>query len=391
MPPPDRNALRVRLRETYPGEVARAGRTGLVRAPGRVNLIGEHTDYNDGWVLPAAIDLETRIAYVPSDDRRVELLLASDGERDGFDLDAIGPPRESWIDTVAGIAWALREEGVALQGLRGVVGTTIPIGSGLSSSAALQVASAWAMTEERPPIQPMQLALLAQRAENEYVGVRSGVMDQFASAHGRTNAALLLDCRSLEWEPVPLPLDEYSVVICDTRSPRKLETSQYNLRRAQCEEAVRVIAVDHPGVRALRDVTPEMLAATAGGLDPVVRRRADHVVNENARVIRAVAALRASDMATLGRLFAESHRSLGELYEVTSAELDALVEIAAATPGVAAARMTGAGFGGCTVNLVRHDAIPVLADAVAAEYPRRIGREAAVYGVNLADGAGEVA
>jgi galactokinase len=389
MPPPDRGALLSRLREVYPREVERAGRIGLVRAPGRVNLIGEHTDYNDGWVLPAAIDLETWIAYAPSGDRRVELLVTSDGERDGFDLDAIGPARGSWIDTVAGIAWALQEDGVALRGVRGMVGTTIPIGSGLSSSAALQVASAWAVTEDRPPIEPMQLALLARRAENEYVGVRSGIMDQFASAHGRTDAALLLDCRSLEWEAVPLPLDEYAVVICDTRSPRRLETSEYNLRRAQCEEAVRVIAVHHPEVRALRDVTPQMLAANAQELDAVVGRRAEHVVHENARVMAAVAALRAGDMRTLGRLFTESHRSLGELYEVTSPELDALVQIAAAVPGVAAARMTGAGFGGCTVNLVRHEAVAELADAVAAEYPRRIGREAAVYSVNLARAAGE--
>ena len=390
MPPPDRGALLSRLREVYPREVERAGRIGLVRAPGRVNLIGEHTDYNDGWVLPAAIDLETWIAYAPSGDRRVELLVTSDGERDGFDLDAIGPARGSWIDTVAGIAWALQEDGVALRGVRGMVGTTIPIGSGLSSSAALQVASAWAVTEDRPPIEPMQLALLARRAENEYVGVRSGIMDQFASAHGRTDAALLLDCRSLEWEAVPLPLDEYAVVICDTRSPRRLETSEYNLRRAQCEEAVRVIAVHHPEVRALRDVTPEMLAANAEELDAVVGRRAEHVVHENARVMAAVAALRAGDMRTLGRLFTESHRSLGELYEVTSPELDALVQIAAAMPGVAAARMTGAGFGGCTVNLVRHEAVGELADAVAAEYQRRIGRQPAVYSVNLAQAAGEL-
>ncbi|HEX2221404.1 MAG TPA: galactokinase [Candidatus Limnocylindria bacterium] len=387
---PDGEALRRRLLDEFPEAAGREDEVRLVRAPGRVNLIGEHTDYNDGWVLPAAIDLETWIAYLAAGDARVELVLASDGARDGFDLDAIGPPRESWIDTVAGMAWSLGAAGMPLRGVRGVVATTIPIGSGLSSSAALQVAAAWAMSERHPPTEPMELALLARRAENEYVGVRSGVMDQFASAHGRSDAALLLDCRSLEWEPVPLPLEQYAVVVCDTRSPRRLETSEYNRRRAQCDEAVQVIARHHPGVASLRDVTAQMLDGTPD-LDAVVRHRAEHVVHENRRVLEAVDALRDGDLARVGRLFAESHRSLRDQYEVTSPELDALVEIASRTPGVAAARMTGAGFGGCTVNLVEHGAVERLAAAVAEEYPRRAGREAGVYRVDLAAGAGEVA
>ena len=383
-----RDDLVARLGEAHPG--ADLGAARVVRAPGRVNLIGEHTDYNDGLVLPAAIDLETWVAYVPTDDRRVELALA-DGTRDGFDLDAIGPPAGRWIDTVTGMAWSLLADGVTLHGVRGVVATEIPIGSGLSSSAALQLAAAWAMASRPPPLPPMDLALAAQRAENEYVGVRSGVMDQFASAHGRPDAALLLDCRSLEHRPVPLPLDRCALVVCDTRSPRRLETSEYNARRAQCEDAVAAIARHVPEVSSLRDVDAVMLDRYGDDLDPVSRRRAAHVVAENERVIATVRALEDRDEQALGPIWAESHRSLRDNYEVTSSELDALVEIAAGTPGVLAARMTGAGFGGCTVNLVEHGAVDELERRVADAFARRFGRPAGVHRVAPALGAGPVA
>ena len=383
----DAARLRAALDEAYPG--VRDADVRIVRAPGRVNLIGEHTDYNDGLVLPAAIDLETWIAAVPADDRRVELTL-DDGTRDGFDLDAIGAPRDSWIDTAAGMAWALSQQRVPLRGMRAVVLTEIPIGSGLSSSAAFQLAAAWAMSAETPPMAPMDLARAAQRAENEFVGVRSGIMDQFASAHGLPDAALLLDCRSLEFRPVPLPLDACALVVCDTRSPRRLESSEYNERRAQCERAVAAIARERPDVGSLRDVDLGMLEAFRGVLDPVAYRRAAHVVAENERVVASVAALEGGDLDALGRLWAESHRSLRELYEVTSPELDALVEIATGTPGVVAARMTGAGFGGCTVNLVERDAVDELERRVQALYPERTGREAGFYRVAPAAGAGVV-
>lgn len=380
--------MRAALAAAYPDLAVRAVR--IVRAPGRVNLIGEHTDYNDGLVLPAAIDLETWIAAVPSGDRRVELTLA-DGARDGFELDGPGPARGSWIDTVAGMAWSLAESAVPLRGLRGVVATTIPIGSGLSSSAAFQLAAAWAMAESLPPLDRMPLALAGQRAENEYLGVHSGIMDQFASAHGRPGAALMLDCRSLEYREVPLPLDRCVLVVCDTRSPRKLETSEYNARRRECEEAVAGLARHVPGVASLRDVDAGMLGRHGHELDPVVRRRAEHVVAENERVGASVDALESGSYELLGPLWADSHRSLRELFEVTSPELDALVEIAAETPGVVAARMTGAGFGGCTVNLVERDAVATLRDRMRREYAARTGREAGFHVVEPAEGAGAVA
>ena len=387
----DPAALRRRLGELEPLARSRPGEVRIVRAPGRVNLIGEHTDYNEGLVMPAAIGLEIWIAFVATDDRRVEITLLADGERDGFDVDDPGPARERWIDYVAGVAWALAERGVALRGLRGLLASNLPSSSGLSSSAALELASAWALSARRPPpLPPMALAQTAQRAENEYVGVRSGLMDQFASGLGQAGAALLLDCRSLEYRPVPLPLDRYTLAVCDTRAPRRLEASEYNERRAQCEAAVRVIAERRREVRALRDVDLGMLDEVSDLLDAETLRRCEHVIHENDRVVAVERALASGDLASVGRLFAGSHASLRDLYEVSSTELDAMVEIASGVDGVAAARMTGAGFGGCTVNIVERRADDSLRDAVAREYPRRTGNEGAVYAVDPVAGAGEV-
>lgn len=387
----DPAALRRRLAEIGAAP-AGADAMRIARAPGRVNLIGEHTDYNDGLVMPAAINLETWIAFVPTGDRRVEITLQATGERQGFALDDVGAARDSWIDYVAGTAWALAEQGMAVRGFRGVLASTLPISAGLSSSAALELAAAWALTDATPPpVDGMTLALVAQRAENEYVGVRSGIMDQFAVTMGRAGVALLLDCRSLEHRAVDLPLDRYTLAVCDTTSPRRLGASQYNARRAQCEVAVRVISERHPAVRALRDVDLEMLDGASDTLDGETLRRCEHVIRENQRVLEAEAALRAGDVRRVGDLFAESHASLRDLYEVSSPELDAMVEIAVGTPGVVAARMTGAGFGGCTVNLVERTAVDALRDTVAREYPSATGLQGAVYVVEPAAGVGEVA
>ena len=381
----DAATLRQRLASTF-GEVDAAAMR-LVRAPGRVNLIGEHTDYNDGFVLPAAIDLHAWIGYVPTEDRRVELEL-EDGSRGGFELDRPDEAPGGWIRRLAGMAWALAEQDVPLHGLRGVLFSEIPIGAGLSSSAAVEVAMAWALTDDRQPMEPMAIARAAQRSENEFVGVRSGIMDPFASAFGRKDSALLLDCRSFEHRTVPLPVDRYAIVAFDTRAPHRLEASEYNARREQCEAAVAAVARTHSAVRSLRDVTASMLAESE--MAPLIRRRAEHVIEENERVELAVQALEAGEMATVGQLFAESHASLRDLYEVSSPDLDALVEIATAVPGVVGARMTGAGFGGCTVNVVEREAVERLRSAVMSQYPARSGRDAAVYAVEAVDGAREV-
>ncbi|MGI8872497.1 MAG: galactokinase [Candidatus Limnocylindria bacterium] len=380
----DADALRAALAAAEP--VLESG-IEVVRAPGRVNLIGEHTDYNQGFVLPAAINLETWIAVARTDRPRADVTLAADGQRAAVDLPPTERRRGSWIDYVAGVAWSLNEAGLPVSGFRGLLASTLPISAGLSSSAALELASAWALLgDTAPTVDRTQLARLAQRAENEYVGVRCGLMDQFASAQGRPDAALLLDCRSGEFRTVRLPLDEFVLVVLDTRSARRLAASDYNRRRAECEAAVAALAAVEPSVRSLRDVSRPLLERHADRLEPVALRRARHVVDENQRVLETAAALEAGDLAAVGRLFAASHRSLRDLYEVSSPELDALVEIAAATPGVVASRMTGAGFGGCTINLVRRDAVPALALAVSDRYSAWAGRDAGFHVVEPAAG-----
>ncbi len=372
---PDR--LRQELRAREPD----AAQIGIVRAPGRVNLIGEHTDYNQGLALPCAIDLEVAIAFVRTDDRRVELTRLDNGERCGFNLAKIEPARGEWIDYVAGTARYLAAAGAAVEGLRGVIGTTLPDSAGLASSAALEIAVAWALCAAPPP--PVQLAEIAQRVENDYLGLRSGLMDQLAVTLGRRDAALLIDCRSLEWRPVALPLDRYAILVCDSGTPRRLGDSRYNQRRAECEAVAAALGLD-----SLRDATPALLAELRGRFDPVALRRAEHVVAENHRVLDCAAALEAGDMKTVGSLFAASHASLRDLFEVSSPELDALVEIAVSLPGVAAARLTGAGFGGCTVNLVERSARSEVGEAIMREYQARTGRSGRVFEVEPADAAG---
>ena len=362
----------------------------LVRAPGRVNLIGEHTDYNLGHVLPAAIDREIRIAFAPTVDRRVELVRLDTGERLGFDLDAARARDGTWLDYVAGTAWALADARVELRGFRGVIASNLPQGAGLSSSAAMELCTAWALGGDAiARLDPLTVARICQRAENGYVGVQSGLMDQFASACGVPDRALLLDCRSLDWRSISLPPD-LDLVVLHSGSPRRLDGSAYNQRRSECDTAVRILAELDPTVRSLRDATPEHLADAGGRLEPVVRRRAEHVVAENGRVLAAVAALERGDVDTLGEIFAASHRSLSELFEVSSPELDALVEIALGVDGVVAARMTGAGFGGCTVNLVRPDAVPALAAAIETDYAATTGLRPMVLRVRAAAGAGAI-
>jgi len=386
---PDR--LRDRLRTLDP-VAATAGPAEIlvVRAPGRVNLIGEHTDYNDGFVMPAAIGLEIRLAVLPTDDRRVAITLDDTGETRDLDLDAIGPPSGSWIDYVAGTAWALAADGRPMTGFRGVLASTLPRGAGLSSSAALEMAAALALLGPDDAGPPEPRALAGQRAENGFVGVQSGVMDQFASAAGVADHAVLLDCRSLEWRAVPLPLSECALVVCHSGSSRRLETSAYNQRRAECDRAVAAIATLDPSVRSLRDVDEALLEAAWDRMDPVAARRARHIVEENARVLATERALAAGDLAEVGRLFAASHASLRDLFEVSSPELDALVEIATSVEGVAA-RLTGAGFGGSTVNLVRRHRVAALREAVEHDYPARTGLTPTVLEVDAVAGASFVA
>ena len=377
--------------ETLLARLDTAGPTVLVRAPGRVNLIGEHTDYNLGFVLPAAIDLEIWLAIEPWDRPRVELTSLDLGETRSFEFGELGLTARdtaSWIDYVAGTAWAMREAGLPLRGFRGVLDSTVPVGSGLSSSAALEMASTWALADPSSPRPSApRMAAIAQRAENAYVGVNCGIMDQFASAAGKAGYSLLIDCRTNEFQLAQIP-PGLSIVVCDTGSPRRLTSSEYNTRRSECELGVALIAEREPGVKALRDVDEAMLARNRARLPEVVARRCQHIVEEDARVASTVAAMAAGDLGEVGRLFAASHASLRDLYEVSSPALDAMVEIAAAVPGVVASRMTGAGFGGCTVSLVRYGSEEALRERVMSEYPARTGLQPRVYAVAAVDGAG---
>ena len=377
-------ALQARLKASGP--------VRMVRAPGRVNLIGEHTDYNLGFVLPVAIDREIWMAFEPSDHPAVELTSLELDDTQSFTFAGLAPKDRAattWIDYVAGTAWAMNEAGLALRGFRGVLDSTIPVGSGLSSSAALELASSLALGDPktaRPPAPRM--AAIAQRGENAYVGVNCGIMDQFASAAGVAGHALLIDCRTNTAVSTPMPA-ALSIVVCDTRSPRRLG-DEYNTRRAECELGVKLIAEREPGVTSLRDVDEAMLARNRDRLPEIVARRCEHIVAENARVMATVSALRDGDLEALGRLFAASHASMRDLFEISSPELDAMVEIAVTVPGVVASRMTGGGFGGCTVNLVKRGAEAALHERVMREYPLRTGLAGSVYEVAAVDGACEV-
>jgi galactokinase len=363
----------------------------VFRAPGRVNLIGEHTDYNDGFVMPAAIDLSTYVAIAPRDDRL--LVIASEGFDDAaeFNLDRHPPHGNShWSDYVRGVAVELLQAGFELRGANLLIASSLPTGSGLSSSAAVEVASALALlsvagaTLDRVP-----LAQLCQRAENEYVGARVGIMDQFASANGQANHALMLDCRSLAFRLLPLP-DHIRLLIANTMVKHSIAGGEYNARRAECETAVRLLSRHLPGIHALRDVTLAEVERYRHDLPDTVYHRARHVTGEDERVERAADALVFGDLAAFGQLMRQSHLSLRDDYEVSCAELDVMVEIAEKLPGVYGARMTGGGFGGCTVNLVEADAVETVTTELAARYEKATGHAPQIYVCAAANGAEEV-
>jgi galactokinase len=357
----------------------------VVRAPGRVNLIGEHTDYNDGFVLPMAIDRAVWIAMRPRDDRRVVAHSLDFEQVTEFSLEELKHEGASWAEYLKGVAWALQDAGYSLCGWEGVVAGDVPVGAGLSSSAAIEMATARVFAAASDwPWEAASMAKLGQRAENEWVGVNCGIMDQMISAAGVADHALLIDCRSLETQPVPLP-PETTVVVLDTATRRGLVDSAYNERRAQCEAAARFF-----GVPALRDVSTEGFEANSGELEEVVCRRARHVITENARTLGAVEAMHRGDAVELGCLMDASHASLRDDFEVSSHELNTMVSCARRQGACYGARMTGAGFGGCAIALVRADAAQGFAASVGADYLAATGITPSIYICAATNGAEEI-
>ena len=345
----------------------------IVQAPGRVNLIGEHTDYNDGYVLPIAIDRSVLIAVARRPDRTVRLRSLDFGDQVAFSLEDVRyDERHRWSNYQRGVTVELLKRGLNLPGLDALITSDVPVGAGLSSSAALEVSMAvtWQSLVGFELSRP-ELALLCQRAENRFVGVNCGIMDQFISALGQENAALLIDCRSLDHRAVSLP-GGVAIVVMDTNKQRGLADSAYNTRRSECEQGVALLQEHLPGIQALRDVSLAEFERYADGLPDNVRRRCRHVVAEDERTLAGVAALAEGDAAAFGRLMDASHVSLRDDYEVSCAELDAMVEAAWNTPGVIGARMTGGGFGGCAVALVEQGQAQAFGEQVAQEYQRAV-------------------
>lgn len=360
----------------------------IFRAPGRVNLIGEHTDYNDGFVMPAAVGFSAYVAIAPRADRK--LVIRSEQFPGEFELNLDSLPSKragAWCDYVVGVAWSLRQLNHQLAGANLLVHGEVPIGAGLSSSAALEVASAFALMSVAGVRLPLtEVAVLCRHAENNFVGARVGIMDPFVSCAGKAGHAVLLDCRSLEFKLVPIPAG-VRIVVCNTMVKHDLATGAYNTRRAECEEGARLFANWNPAVKALRDVSVELLAQRAGDLPPVIAKRCTHVVRENRRTLDAAAALLAGDLAKVGTLMQESHASLRDLYEVSCRELDVMVEAAQDLPGFCGGRMTGGGFGGCTVNLVREENAADFAKRIAERYRAQTRIDPQVYLCSAEDGA----
>ena len=364
----------------------------IFSAPGRVNLIGEHTDYNEGFVLPVAIDRRTYVAAATNGSDTVQAQSFDLNEAAAF---ALREPNTSlstrWLGYIAGVAFELEKGGVRLSGSDIAISSDVPIGAGLSSSAALEISAGMAfLALNGARLDATSLALAAQKAEHTYVGTRCGIMDQLTVSVAQKSHALLIDCRSLEVKHIDLNLPQAMIVICNTNLKHELASSAYNQRRHECEAAVEMLRKYLPTVRALRDVNVDDLKKHGDTLPDVLYRRARHVVTENARTLKAAIALNDGDANTMGKLMAASHVSLRDDYEVSSVELDLMVDLAGKCEAVFGARMTGGGFGGCTVNLVRRDEVEAFGNFITTEYRARTGIQPDIYAVNADDGVKEI-
>ena len=359
----------------------------IYRAPGRVNLIGEHTDYNLGYVLPVALEMACHVAIALSRDNTLRIRSQDLDAEFSISVDELlhAQPQDAWHDYVIGVAQQLIKAGVDLSGASLLIRSEVPTGSGLSSSAALEVGSAFALLNGRS-MDPLEIATLAQRAETQFVGVPVGIMDQYASVFGRENAAIQIDCRSLGHEYVTLPTD-VSVIAVNSMVKHELGSSAYRERVAECKAAVEALQKTDPDIKSLRDVTLDVFVKVQETVPPIPRQRARHVISDTQRVLDFAKAAAANDLTEMGRLFVASHRSMQYDYEISCEEIDFLVDTAIKIPGVYGARMTGGGFGGCTVNLVKPDAVRVLQDQLTAAYSQQYGLTPAFYDCKPANGA----
>lgn len=362
----------------------------LFAAPGRVNLIGEHTDYNEGFVLPGAIDKRIYVGIHKNDTRNINLFGLQYNEQVSLSLDDL-QPHKGWTTYIAGMAAHLQKDGHHLGGVDVVVGGDVPVGGGLSSSAALCSAFGFAMNELFClGLTRMQIALLGQRTEHTFAGVKTGIMDQFASLHGKEHHLMKLDCRSMAFEYIPFHYDDYKIVLVNTMVSHSLASSEYNTRRQQCEEGVSILKKHYPDIRSLRDVSMDMLDKHAAELPEIIYRRCAYVINENGRLLKGCEALQRHDLKAFGQLMYQSHEGLSKHYEVSCPELDFLAEQARGMEGVAGARMMGGGFGGCTINLVQTDAIRKFTVLMQQRYENEFGKTPEVYITQIEDGAKQI-
>lgn len=359
----------------------------IFRSPGRINILGEHTDYNEGFVLPAAIDKNIYVAISKRADSEVHLFACDFNELFITDINKIKPADKQWPNYIVGVVDQLQKNGYHIGGFNLVIDGDIPIGAGLSSSAAVECASLFALNAIfNLGLTKLQMAPLAQKAEHVYAGVHCGIMDQFASLFGKKEHAIKLDCRSMQYEYIPANMGNYKIILFNSNVKHNLASSEYNTRRKQCEEGVAIISQNNPSVKSLRDVDMNMLNKHATLMDPVVFKRCKYVVQENERLLGACEDLKLSDLQALGIKMYETHEGLRKDYEVSCKELDFLVNYVKAIPSVAGARMVGGGFGGCTINLIHKEAVDKIISDISAAYEMEMGLTLTTYQVTIKDG-----
>ncbi len=360
----------------------------IVRSPGRVNIIGEHTDYNEGFVLPAAIDKAIYIALGKSGDNKIRLYANEYNENDESSLDNLHPSEQQWANYILGVAAQLVKRGYSISGFNLVVDGDVPLGAGLSSSAAVECAVAFGLNELfNLKIPKSDLAEIAQKAEHEYAGVLCGIMDQFASVHGRAEHVIKLDCRSMEYEYVPIRMEGIKIVLFNTNVKHSLASTEYNTRRKQCEEGVAMVRKAYPEVHSLRDITIDMLNKQVPRQDKIYDR-CKYVINENERLLTGCADLQSGNLQALGKKMFQTHEGLSKEYEVSCKELDFLVNAVKENPSVLGARMMGGGFGGCTINLIKEDEIENITQMLSSSYQKEMGKNLSPYIVQTDDGTG---